>query len=86
MEMGQSGPESYNNHPIYEVNILGNVSALATANFTTGTGVAAIHRRGTAEETVELAKGALDAFDGRADRLLNLPDWPTWWVIFPRAS
>ena len=73
LEMGQSGPESYNNHPIYEVSILGNVSALATADFTTGTGVAAIHRRGTAEETVKLAKGALDAFDGRADQLLDLP-------------
>ena len=70
-DLGGDGPTTYEDHDVWGIDILGAVVAMATAEG--GTGVAASGRGLTVKDASALAQTSLDAFDGRADSLVNAP-------------
>jgi hypothetical protein len=71
LQLGGGGPTTYEGHDVWEVNILGTVLAMATADGTTG--VAASGQSITPAEATSLVEASLDGFDGRSSSILDAP-------------
>ena len=71
LQLGGGGPTPYEGHDVWEINVLGTVLAMATADATTG--VAASGQGLIPTEARALTEASLDAFDGRAASLLDAP-------------
>ena len=69
LQLGGDGPVPYEGHDVWEINALGAVLAMATADETAG--VAASGQGLSIEEVRALVEGSLDAFDGRFAGLLD---------------
>ena len=69
LQLGGDGPTPYEGHDIWDINVLGTVLAMATADETTG--VAASGQGLAPTEARALAEASLDAFDGRSGSLLD---------------
>ncbi|MCH8802062.1 MAG: hypothetical protein IH963_14260 [Chloroflexi bacterium] len=66
LQLGGDGPQPYQGHDVWEINILGTALAMAAADESTG--VAA-----SGPDAIDLVKASLDAFDGRSVQLLDAP-------------
>ncbi|MCH9018435.1 MAG: hypothetical protein IIB89_11830 [Chloroflexi bacterium] len=71
LQLGGDGPQPYQGHDVWEINILGTALAMAAADESTG--VAASGRGLTTMDARALTEASLDAFDGRSDSLLDAP-------------
>ena len=71
LQLGGDGPANYQGHDVWEINVLGTVLAMATADATTG--VAAADQSITPAEATALVEASLDGFDGRSGSILDAP-------------
>ena len=70
LQLGGDGPNFYEGHDVWDVDLLGTNITMAKANDTTGV---AVSGRGISDEAVRgLAESSLDAFDGRSANLTDV--------------
>jgi len=71
LDLGAGEPTPYNGHDVWDIDALGSVLSMASADETSG--VAASGQNATIEGARALAEASLDAFDGRSAKMLDAP-------------
>ena len=66
LQLSEGGPQSYEGHDVWDINLLGTVLAMGAAEETTG-----VAASGLVSDARALTEASLDAFDGRSARLLD---------------
>ncbi len=71
LDLGDGEPTPYNGHDVWDIDALGSVLSIASADETSG--VAASGQNITTDGARALAEASLDAYDGRSAKMLDAP-------------